>query len=205
MKRNIQFTFHILFHPADGFWDMKREKRGSLSFCLLLLALHFVTMVIEEHATGFIFDVSLGERAGIIFLFLLAIVPIFLLALANLSITTFLEGEGTFRDIFMMGCYTLTPVILARVLTTVLSNVMSLNESMYISGITVLAALWTLLLFFVGIMEVHNYGVSRTIASALLTVIAMVLILFLLLLFLDMVSRIFGFGYSIVREIGTRI
>ncbi len=205
MKNQIKFAFHIIFHPADGFWDMKREKKGSMPFCLALLVLQFITMVIDEYAVGFIFDKSLGETADIFFLFAVAVLPIFLLALANLSITTFLEGEGKFKDIFMMGCYALLPSIIVRVITTVLSNVMSLEESTYVTILTALSTVWMVLLFFVGIMEIHNYSVSRTLASALLTIVAMAIIIFLLLLFLDMISRIFGFGYSIVQELQTRM
>lgn len=204
MKNNLKFAFHTIFHPADGFWDMKREKRGSLPFCLLLLVLQFVTMVIEEYCVGFIFDSSLSETADIIFLFAVAVAPIFLFALANLAITTFLEGEGTFKDIFMMACYSLTPAIIIRVAITVLTNVMSLDEKTYISLLTALSFAWVILLLFVGIMAVHNYSMSRTIASAVLTIISMAIIIFLILLFLDMVSRIFGFGYSIFQELQTR-
>lgn len=205
MKNKIKFAFHIIFHPADGFWDMKREKKGSLPFCLLLLFLHFVTLVVEEYAVGFIFDKSLGDTSDIFFIFAVAIVPIFLLALANMSITTFLEGEATFKDIFMMGCYSLTPAILIRVITTILTNVMSLEETTYITVLSIVSTVWMLLLFFIGIMEIHNYSVARTVASALLTIVAMVIIIFLCLLFLDMISRIFGFGYSIFQEIQTRV
>ena len=177
MKNQIKFAFHVLFHPADAYWDMKREKRGSLPFCLLLLLLQFVTMVIEEYCVGFIFDTSVGQTADILFLFATAIAPIFLFALANLAITTFLEGEGNFKDIFMMACYSLTPAILIRVVNTVLTNVMSLDEKTYITMLSTLSLLWVLLLLFVGIMEVHNYSMSRTVASAVLTIVSMVIIL----------------------------
>ena len=204
MKSKIKFITHLLFHPADGFWDMKREKRGSMAVCIVLLLLNFITMVIEEYAVGFIFDTSLGKNADILFLFATAVLPILLFALSNLSITTFLEGEGTFKDIFMVGCYSLTPLIIIRVLNTVLSNVFSLDEMTYMTVLVTGGTVWVVLLLFVGIMEVHNYSTSRTVASALLTIVSMVIIIFLLILFLDMISRIFGFGYSIVQEIETR-
>ena len=105
----------------------------------------------------------------------------------------------------MMACYSLTPAILIRVVNTVLTNVMSLDEKTYITMLSTLSLLWVLLLLFVGIMEVHNYSMSRTVASAVLTIVSMVIILFLLLMFLDMVSRIFGFGYSIFQEMQTRM
>ncbi|MBR7132257.1 MAG: YIP1 family protein [Clostridia bacterium] len=205
MKNKIKFIFHIILHPADGFWDMKREKRGSIPICLALIALQFLTMLINEYNVGFIFDSSVGKTADIGFLLAVAVLPIFLFALANLSITTFLEGEGNFKDIFMMACYALTPSIIIRIITTVLTNVLSLDEQTYIAVLSIISVVWVVLLLFVGIMEVHNYSTPRAVASALLTIVAMAIIIFILLLFLDMVSRIFGFGYSVFQELEMRI
>ena len=205
MKNKIKFVFHTILHPADGFWDMKREKRGSLPVCLTILLLQFVTMLIDEYNVGFIFDSSVGKTADIGFLLAVAVLPVFLFALANLSITTFLEGEGNFKDIFMMACYSLTPSIIIRIAKTVLTNVLSRDEQTYIAVLSIISVAWVVLLLFVGIMEVHNYSASRAVASALLTIVAMVIIIFLLLLFLDMVSRIFGFGYSVFQELDMRV
>lgn len=205
MLSKIKFVFHILFHPADGFWDMKREKRGSIPVSITLMLLNFVTMVIAEYGVGFIFDTSLGKKADILFLFAVAIVPVFVFSLANLSITTFLEGEGTFKDIFMMVCYSLTPIIISRIVTTILTNVLTMDEKTYVTVITSVATFWIVMLLFVGVMEIHNYSAGRTVASAALTIVAMAIIIFLALLFLDMISRIFGFGYSLVQEIQTRM
>lgn len=205
MKNKIKFIFHVILHPADGFWDMKREKRGSVIIALALLLLQFLTMLIDEYNVGFIFDKSVGKTSGIGFLAAVAVLPVFLFALANLSITTFLEGEGSFKDIFTMACYALTPSIIIRIITTVLTNVMSLDEQTYISMLSIISVVWVVLLLFVGVMEIHNYSTSRAFASALLTIIAMAIIIFLLLLFLDMISRIFGFGYSVFQELIMRV
>lgn len=187
MKSKIKFILHILFHPADGFWDMKREKRGSLSVCIVLMLLNFVTMVISEYGVGFIFDTSLGKNKDIMFLFAVAVVPVFIFSLANLSITTFLEGEGTFKDIFMMVCYSLTPMIFMRVVTTLLTNFMSLDEKIYVTVLSSIATIWVIWLLFIGVMQIHNYSMARTVSSAVLTIVAMAIIIFLALLFLDMI------------------
>lgn len=205
MKNKLSFAFHILLHPADGFWDMKREKRGSLTLCFALLVAHFVSLLVKEYAVGFIFDKSLGKNSDVLFILAVAVAPVLLFSLSNLSITTFLEGEGTFKDIFMMSCYALLPSIIITFITTLLSNVLSIGESAYITVLSFIAYAWMLLLFFIGIMEIHNYSMSRTIASVLLTIIAMAIIMFIMLLFLDMISRIFGFGYSIIQEWQTRL
>lgn len=205
MKDKIKYISHIVFHPADGFWDMKREKRGSLTVCAALIVLNFLTLLIAEYGVGFIFDDSLGKKTDIVFLLAVAVAPIFVFSVANLSVTTFLEGEGTFKDIFMTACYSFTPVIVMRVITTVLTNVMSLDETVYITVLSSIASVWMAMLLFIGVMQIHNYSTARTVSSILLTFAAMVIIIFLVLLFLDMISRIFGFGYSLVQEIQTRI
>jgi len=204
MKRKIQFVFHTIFHPADGFWDMKREKRGYMPVCLVLHFLFFVSSVIKEYAVGFMFDTSLGSKTSIGLIFAVSLAPVLFFAVANLSITTFLEGEGTFKDIYMMVCYCLTPVIVVSVVTTILTNVLSLDEQTYITLINFLGYFWTGIMLFVGIMQVHNYSMSRTFASVILSIIAMAIMAFVLLLVLDMISQIFGFGYSLMQEIRTR-
>lgn len=201
MLDKIKFIFYVILHPADGFWVMKREKRGSLPVCFALLFLQFFTMLIYEYNVGFIYDTSLGKTADIGFLFAVAVLPIILFSVANLSITTFLEGEGKFVDIFMMSCYSLTPAIIIRIITTVLTNVLSLDEQTYIFVLSVISVVWVTLLLFVGILEIHNYSGSVAVASSVLSIISMAIIIFLLLLFLDMISKIFGFGYSIFQEL----
>lgn len=204
MKRQLKFLSHVIFHPADGFWDMKREKRGSLATCFILLILYFLTAVIKEYAIGFVFDTDLGVKDSVIFIFALSVMPILLFSVANLSVTTFLDGEGTVKDIFMMTCYALIPLIIVNPINTILSNLLVINEQTYITILSAVSIVWMALLLFVGVMEVHNYSVSRTVASILLTAVAMVIIIFLVLLFLDMISRIFGFAYSITQELQTR-
>lgn len=56
MKEKAKFAFHILFHPFDGFWDMKREKKGDLKVSLLIVALVILTNVLSKQITAFLFN-----------------------------------------------------------------------------------------------------------------------------------------------------
>lgn len=96
-----RFSKHLLFHPFDGFWDMKREGRGSLIFALLLVGLWIVANILSRQVTGFLFTETTvstvdlpAEIRNVAVLFLLFTV-------GNWSITTLMGGEGTFRDIVM--------------------------------------------------------------------------------------------------------
>ena len=105
----------------------------------------------------------------------------------------------------MMVCYCLTPLIVVSIMTTLLTNFISLDEQTYITLINFLGYFWTGVMLFVGIMQIHNYNMGRTIASVVLSIIAMAIMAFVCLLVLDMISKIFGFGYSLTQEIRTRM
>ena len=56
MKEKVKFAFHILTHPFDGFYDMKREKKGSLAMALLLFLLTIVTQILSKQMMAFLFN-----------------------------------------------------------------------------------------------------------------------------------------------------
>ena len=56
MKEKVKFAFHILAHPFDGFWDMKREKKGDIRVSLVILALVVVTDILSKQFTAFLFN-----------------------------------------------------------------------------------------------------------------------------------------------------
>jgi hypothetical protein len=52
---------------------------------------------------------------------------------------------------------------------------------------------------------VHQYSFSKTLGSIIMTLIAMLLILFLAILLLSLFQQVYVFGYSIYTEIAYRI
>lgn len=205
MKEQVRFVSHLLLHPVDGFWDMKHEKKGRLSASLLLLALAFFAVVFHQLGVGFLYDESYGEKASLVVMLEQVFVPFLLFCIANFSITTLMDGEGTFRDIVMAAGYSLTPIPLLLIPTTVLTHVLSLEGATYIRVFTALALVWTLLLLFCGMMSVHRFEPGKTIGILLLTVAAMAIIVFICVLFFSLISEIVGFVYTLFKEAGTRI
>ncbi|MCK9526785.1 MAG: NHL repeat-containing protein, partial [Limnochordia bacterium] len=54
--QSLTYTKHVIFHPFDGFWDLKHEKRGTMGAALSVLGLVAVTYVVMRQYTGFIFN-----------------------------------------------------------------------------------------------------------------------------------------------------
>ncbi|MBQ8877687.1 MAG: YIP1 family protein, partial [Lachnospiraceae bacterium] len=53
----------------------------------------------------------------------------------------------------------------------------------------------------VGIMQVHNYTLGKTLITIFLTFIAMFIIIFIVLLFVDLINQVYGFFFSIYQEL----
>ncbi|MFY9569169.1 MAG: hypothetical protein WAP56_08355, partial [Acetivibrionales bacterium] len=60
--RSLRYSLYLIFHPFDGFWDLKHEKRGNLKTALIIVAMVGVTFILRRQLTGFILnEVKLRE------------------------------------------------------------------------------------------------------------------------------------------------
>ena len=54
--RTLKYGFHVIFHPFDGFWDLKKERRGSVAASLTFVALTIFMLVVQKQNTAFLFN-----------------------------------------------------------------------------------------------------------------------------------------------------
>lgn len=199
------YALRTMIHPIDCFWEMKFEKRGSLWKAIGLSALLFLVLIFDRQVRAFPFNTSFNTPLDLGYQFRTFLVPVALFCLGNWTITTLMDGKGTMRDIFTVLSYAFVPVILIRVPTAILSNVLTLNEATYLRLVDYTAIAWAAVLLFVGIMTVHQYSFVKTVATLLLTVCSALIIIFVCLLLFSLLQELIGFLYSIYREITLRI
>ena len=93
--------------------------------------------------------------------------------------TTLTDGEGKFREIAMVVSYSLTPLIIALIPATIIGNLVVENEEAFYFIIIWIAIAWFAALLFMGTVSVHDYTVTKTVATIFLTFAAMLVIIFL--------------------------
>ena len=64
---------------------------------------------------------------------------------------------------------------------------------------------WSALLLVCGMVQVHDFGLGKTLLFLFLTVVGMAIVIFLLLLFLTLVGDGIGYIISVYKEINFRL
>lgn len=49
---------HCVFHPVEGFEDLRWKKQGSMKISMLIVLFLFIAMVVDRQLTGFQFNYS---------------------------------------------------------------------------------------------------------------------------------------------------
>ena len=204
-KASLRYGTYVIFHPFDGFWDLIHEKRGSIAAANTFMALFLLTYVMRLLYTNFQFMkvelqyLDILEQMGSL------LIPFLILCLANWAMTTLFEGKGRFKDIYMAMCYALVPYILIQLPLVLISNMLTLEEGSLYSVLYTVSLVWCVLLVFVGLMQVHDYGPAKTFIFIIVTIFGATVIVFLILVFFSLLSDAVSYFVSIYREIVYRM
>ncbi len=204
LKEQFLYAFYVIFHPFDGFWDIKHEKRGGVKGATLILVLTVITYVYSIVGKAYLIDPHPTDMNMIITVAGI-LLPIILWVIANWCLTTLFDGEGSMTDIYITTCYSLFPLPTFFVLTTLLSNIVTLNEASLLTLAMGVALFWTGFLLFFGTMTIHDYTLFKNILTTVATIVGMAFIMFVGVLFSSLVGKIVSFISGIVTELSYRV
>lgn len=200
-KTKLLVPLRFFAHPIELFNDIKYEKRGSLGVANLLLALYFVEEIINYFAVAYLFSNNEVQSFSVWPILLRTVVLVLLWCITNWAMSTLQDGKGTFKEIYLATCYAITPMVLFSVPLNLITNLMTLSESMFYSAISSALTFWSLILVFLGTMVVHQFTVRKTIGSVLLSLGMIVIIAFLVLLGFSISQQIVTFAKTIITEL----
>ena len=200
----LLFVFHLWFHPFDGFWDLKHEKRGSVRGGLTIMGITIIAFFYQSIGRGYIFNPR-DTYSTILVQIASITVPVILWCVGNWCLTTLFEGEGSFKDIFVATTYSLAPLPLLVVVSTILTNVLTATEGAMVNLLVVFGYIWVGILLFFGTLVIHDYSLGKNVLIVICTIVAMLVIMFIAILFSGLLVKMVTFIISIFTEIGNRI
>ena len=113
-------------------------------------------------------------------------------------------GSGNFRDIFIFSTFALVPYIFTSFLYTALSNVLALEEGALLSILMAVGILYSAFLMLAAVCSVHECSFGKAILTIALTLLGMAVIVFIAILFFNLLNKFFDFAISIYNEIRLR-
>lgn len=200
-KEKWKYLLYTMSHPMDGFYWIRHQDRGSVPIAFLMVIGFSLCFSMNRIGANFVVnDIepttvdSLEELSGVLLLYAL-------LCVANWSITCLMNGEGRMKDIAIAIGYGCAPLIPTFLLATGVSHLIAADESAFYSLIITIGVAYAVMLILMGIMQVHNYTLGKTLLTLFLTFVAMLIIIFVALLLADMIGQLVNFVNSIYIEI----
>lgn len=199
----LLYGFYVIFHPFDGFYDLKHEHRGSVRAGLVFFGLTVITFFYQGIGQGYVMNPTRTMTS--LFAQLLSVgLPLVLFIVGNWCLTTLFEGEGSMKHLFIATAYSLLPLVLLNIPATIASNWVTMEEASIVSLVSTLAFIWVGMLLFFGTMITHDYSMGKNLITIIGTIVAMAFIIFIILLFGMLLSKLIGLVSNIVTELQYR-
>lgn len=197
------FLFIFEFHQAifDGIYTIKRRKRVSVFFSMILFLLYIGLFLMYHQWTNVIFVADnpylLYELATFIFVVLLWMVSNYLICSIN-------DGEGTFLQSVNGTAYAMTPILFVFPVVIFLSNGLTLEQRVFFYLPQAIAGLWVLFLQFFVIKDLHNYEVGETFTIIFKSIFTMLIIGLCVFVLYTLGSQLINFILDVITEVSAR-
>lgn len=205
LKDGAKQCRYTMFHPVNGFDQVKWNDAGSIRFCVLILAAFFLVKVFDQVLIGFIFDKTNPDNISLVSVFLITMGGFAICYAANWAVSSLMFTEGKARHVFIMLCYTLVPYIVCELLYIIATNVANQEMLVYMTAIRVVGLIWSGFVLFIGEYYVHQLTVVKVLVNLALTAAGVLILIFLLILGYSLVQQIYAFLYTIYSEIAFRL
>ncbi|MBN2222069.1 MAG: DUF1282 family protein, partial [Vallitaleaceae bacterium] len=113
-KDKLEYLKMAMFHPFDGFYEIKYRKKGSSTLAMVLMMLYGILQCIDYQYTGFIMNTNPIFAMNSVSIFCSSLFVFFLFIVSNWTVTTLFGGKGNMRDIFIVVAYSLVPMMISK-------------------------------------------------------------------------------------------
>ena len=199
-KKSATNPFYTIMHPFNCSYDIRFKEKGNTVFTIIILTVFFLTSIYQRQNTGYIFNSNKLSELNVFLQFISVFLPFVLFAVSNWIVAILMNGTGRFRDIWIYGAYCCVPFILGNIVSVWLSNIL-VREEPFGGYVQVAGAAWSLVILFIGLMIMHEYGFTQNVFSCICTIFVMFILLFLIMLVGNLASDLYGFVMTVAKEL----
>ena len=200
----VKHVFAVFSSPVDTFRSIKEKKTGSVLAATVLMMIFYLSAVAKNELGGFQFIGDTANAFNSILTLLKTIGAVLLFSVSNWAVATLLQGRGTLKEIYIVTCYSLSPLILSNFLYVILSNSLSLSEGAFITILSVFLMIYAGLIFIFGLMTVHDLSFGRFLGITLLSLFGILVVVFIGVIVFMLAQQLYTFIMTIVTELRYR-
>ena len=201
----LEFANYVIFHPINGYWELKRESKGTVLPALTFLILTCITKIAGSIASDFMFTNVDITKYSIVSDVMLVVILVMVWTISQWCVTVLMDGEGKFKNIFVSTCYSLVPYIWLNSIAVAISHFLSLDESELYGVLITIGLVYTVFLLVMSVMSTHNYTMGKTILVIVIVLVVILLIAFIALLLITFIGQMISFVKDLYNEITLRI
>ena len=189
----------IILHPADTFYEIKRNNNGSVFIATLFLVVWYIFKILG-FSTGFIFNKTDIDSANAWYALAQTVGLALLFVLVNWLVCVLFEGKGTLKQIYVGVCYSTAPLILQSAGYLILSNVLTIDEAQFITILNYVCIIYTAILLIMAIINIQEFSFGKFLFTTIVTLLAMILVIFLVFLLVILVQQAVDFIKTVFLE-----
>lgn len=178
----LKMCVMMLFHPIVVGEHIKRQrgvpgfKRLTVILVLTILALALAVNIFSIYYTHYPLAAVSVRKANLLLECGRLFVPVLTWVLASYAMTTILDGGTKIGEAMLYNALTLVPYVVFTVPAVLLSRLMDGGQAGVYGVITGGLLLWVVALMIIGMKEMNEYSIPKTLLVVLLTVFTMAVI-----------------------------
>ncbi len=188
-------------HPFTAYKNLKDNKRKNFIHASILVILFFVVTLLWDFFAGYMYGYIDPSSYNAFYTFLGTSGVALLYTVANWGVCSVQGGKGKMYEVYVSVAYSLVPIIIFRLFSLIVSNVMTSEEAFFLSVFGIVAWIIAGFSLLVANMEIHEYDFFKVLKTTVIIVLGMGLIIFLLFMIIVLIQQLFTFIETIYNEL----
>jgi len=196
----MSYLWRVLWHPIDSFYDLAYKGKGSILAACTIYVLYFIALVLQAIFTGFIFNPAGLMSMPIPQIFVINVLPVIVLIIANCLVSAIKQGQGTTKAVFITTAYVLAPVVVFIFPLALISNLLTDAEAVIYEAAVMFVYVWVGFFFYLSVMEVHGYSIPEAFFNTLWIIFGAIMLVLFSAAFFGITFQSVNFLYEFIRE-----
>lgn len=201
-KINPKFKTYIasFVHPFEFANAIKFQNKGSFILAAITLVLFYAFEVLGITNGGFIFSKFDVHSYNSFYTFLSTIGVVVLWTFAYWAVAVLMSGKCKLKEVFIVSSYAMLPQVFNGIFYLIASNVLVFEEATAITVVSAITLILSGIVLCIGCMVCCEYSFFKFIGVAIISVLAMCLVVFVIFMVLTLDQQLITFIQSVFKE-----